>query len=289
MEVQEHIDQVLKERGLVKEIEEDSVSTASTSKSYVVVNETGSASSATPNPLCNCRMTSVVLQTHKQGRNFQRQFYRCPKWRDQTQRCGFFQWLEIQPYWREGPAGPPPPSPQVPPSPPRPANEFLRPANVDIRQKETYYADPEACEHRYVIGTGTNAYQIQRKCGTCLKLLFQKDKRLNKVMFHDPAYHIPEFQREEFLGKARPAAPTPPGSFSGFTTPENVSSSDLESAPPSPAKVRRAKQPSTMKSVKESWEMEPEETEYQEFLQWKRFQEFKKMEKGSSQSSGHRG
>ncbi|OLQ12022.1 Retrovirus-related Pol polyprotein from transposon TNT 1-94 [Symbiodinium microadriaticum] len=286
MEVQEHIDQMLKERGMVKEIEEDSVSNASTSKSYVVVNETGSASSVTPNPLCHCQMTSVVLQTHKQGRNFQRQFYRCPKWRDQTQRCGFFQWLEIQPYWREGPAGPPVPAPQAPPSPPRPVNEFLRPANVDIRHKETYYADPENCEHRYVIGTGTNAYQIQRKCGNCLKLLFQKDKRLNKVLFHDPTYHIPEFQREEFLGKARPAAPTPPDSFSGFTTPENVSSSDLESAPPSPAKVRRAKQPSTMKSVKESWEMEPEETEYQEFLQWKRFQEFKKMEKGSSQSSG---
>ncbi|CAE7276334.1 unnamed protein product [Symbiodinium sp. CCMP2592] len=234
MEVQDFIDQVMKSRGLVKEIEDDRAS--------------------------------------------MRQFYRCHKWKTPAQRCEFFQWLEHQPLWKD----PKPKNPQwlMPEiGEPMENNQFLRPANVDSRIKNTFYADPKVCEHRHVIGSGTNAYQIQKKCGTCLKLLFQKDRKTGKIMFHDPKYTIPRDLMEGNLARAE----NTPDSISGFTTPENVSSSDLESTETSsPPKRGKTKPKSPMKPVTEAWEMEPDETEYQEFLAWKRFQDMKR----SSTSSG---
>ena len=289
LQVQDHIDQVLKERGLAKEIEDDQASMKSmqsmastTTNSFVVVNDTGASGSGSANPRCECDLTTVVLQTHKQGRNFQRQFFRCPKWKNPAQRCNFFQWLDRQPLWRDSS------SPPTPERMPEKEGQFLRPANVDIRQKSTFYANPAHCEHRIITGAGTNAYQIQRKCSTCMKLLFQKDKRTGNILFHDPGYLVPKFQQKELLG----IDPSDSDGFSGFTTPENVSSSELKStssAQSSPPRPKRTKAKNPEKHVKEMWEMEAEETDYQEFLQWRRFQEFKKMEKDGTTSSGRRG
>eukprot|EP00439_Symbiodinium_sp_Y106_P013959 s5960_g2.t1 len=138
-----------------------------------------------------------------------------------------------------------------------------------------------------VNGTGTNAFQIQKRCPHCLKVVFQKDRRTGKVMFLDPQWKVPQHMIEEVYGSSgESTVPSTPERFSGITTP-GASSSELEGSsppPPSPSKSRRTKKTVT----KEPWEMEPEEADYQEFLAWKRFQEMRKQEKSSSSADGKR-
>ena len=224
--VQDYIEKVKLERGFVKEVEDDRASqrtttsmTSSVANSFVVVGAAGSGAGSSgdnPNPRCHCGLPTVVLQTHKQGANFQRQFFRCPKYRNTTTRCSFFQWLEEQPFWREtttsgyrppSPAKPPPPAGPPPPSPAF-DQEFQRPANVDVRHKNTYYADPNHCTHVGVNGCGTNAFQVQKRCPHCFKVVFQKDKRTGKVIYLDLRWQVPLHLRNEVLGSDVSTAPS---------------------------------------------------------------------------------
>ena len=97
-----------------------------------------------------------------------------------------------------------------------------------------------------------------------MKLLFQKDKRTGNILFHDPGYLVPKFQQKELLG----IDPSDSDGFSGFTTPENVSSSELKStssAQSSPPRPKRTKAKNPEKHVKEMWEMETEEATTKSF------------------------
>ena len=87
-------------------LDEDSSETAwnaetegvSTTGSYAVIPPAGPPCPDGKNH-CHHRLETVILMCRKEGPNYQRQFRRCPLWRDTTKRCDYFQWLE---YWPSG-------------------------------------------------------------------------------------------------------------------------------------------------------------------------------------------
>jgi hypothetical protein len=60
--------------------------------------ETGSSSQPSSrineDKMCFCGLTPMLYTCRKEGRNFMRQFLRCPKQPDSGKQCEFFQWLE---------------------------------------------------------------------------------------------------------------------------------------------------------------------------------------------------
>lgn len=85
-------------------------------------------------PACKCHLDCVLLTARKQNLNFQRQFWRCPKWSSPEERCEFFMWSSEQPNWK------PVPNPSV---------------------------NPENCTHARTTKVVSNGWMSQTKCLDC--------------------------------------------------------------------------------------------------------------------------
>jgi hypothetical protein len=100
-------------------------------------------------PICSCHLTCRRLICRKEGPNFGREFWRCP--RPQTQQCEFFMWLQHQPSWR------------------------LLQSEDQAHEYRMMAQNP--CSHQNISRAGSNFYLEKQTCRDCGKVLRHMKKQ----------------------------------------------------------------------------------------------------------------
>ena len=170
----------------------------------------------------------VLLPTKKRGPNLHRLFWRC-RFSDVGNRCEFFQWESDanQDMWQPTRRnGPPPPVP-VNARSPGPSSPNLSvgrsstgapssPGLSSLRGNDQILADPEenpcGCANPVRVGTGSNAWVTQIKCGHCGKVMLRKATAMARA-------HYAKTNREPPTPKTLPPTPKLPSGGSGSPKP----------------------------------------------------------------------
>ena len=90
------------------------------------------------------------LEDSEDGENYQRTFYRCPKYKDTANRCNFFQWTPLQPFWHQTSMTP----------------TFQMP----LTEAQMH------CRHLSATRQGSNGFMEQVKCKSCGLILNRQPK-----------------------------------------------------------------------------------------------------------------
>ena len=141
-----------------------------------------------PPPQCEHHETTKLYVCRKQGHNYKRIFWRCP--RQRGSQCATFIWSEIQPYLDPIYQDDLEPEDYAPDSPRSMSGTPVENILMELQKH---------CPHTKVDKRGTNPYKIMVKCATCGKVLKSEKTELAKQMEEEKNRKKIEPDYQEFL------------------------------------------------------------------------------------------
>lgn len=109
-----------------------------------------------PFPKCDHSQRCKIHVTRRQGDNFLKLFWRCP--RNRHQQCPFFMWTRVQPL----------------------VDRYLIPRRPVMASASSGQAPNTRCQHIRIVRTGSNAFVEIQKCAECGKVLSREPTELGR-------------------------------------------------------------------------------------------------------------